>query len=659
MSSSGPPRDVYAETLAVFDKRDDPTEPLTTPEVADSLDADRRAVHDRLEQLVSQGDLGAKVVGTNTQVWWRPHSDGASGVGISEATVRQLFENVPDPYLIVEPDEYEIVAVSDAYLEATMTEREAILGQTLFETFPADPDDPSPEGVPRLQRSLNRVTEQHVEDVMPVTHYPVPAQDAADDKFEDRWWSPVNTPLFDSNDALSYIIHHVQDVTPLVDAFLREDEIDLSDELDIDASHLTADMLLQTRRLYEAREEAYERERQQQAVADLGQFALEVDDLDALLDAAARRLSDALDAEYCGVFDLHEGSETLLIRQGVGWDEDVVGDVTVSAADAESQAAYTLENEHPIVVEDLPTEPRFSGPELPTDRDVRSCISTVIGSPDDPWGILGVYDSETQAFSEDDVSFVVSVANVLAEAIERKQYESELERSNERLEQFAYAASHDLREPLRMVSSYLRLIEDRYGDDLNDEAREFLDSAVGGAERMRDTIEGLLQYSRVETEGEPLCPVNLDDVVADVLRDLEVQIGECDADVEVGELPRVMGDASQLRQVFQNLLSNGLRYSGDRPPRVRISAERDGREWAVSVEDEGIGIDPTDQDRVFEVFQRVEPRDDYDGSGIGLAMCRRIVERHGGEIWVDSEPGEGATFSFTLPGVSGSECRLS
>ena len=239
---------------------------------------------------------------------------------------------------------------------------------------------------------------------------------------------------------------------------------------------------------------------------------------------------------------------------------------------------------------------------------------------------------------------------------ERKEYRrkleetvAQLEESNERLEQFAYAASHDLQEPLRMVSSYLQLIENRYADELDDDGREFIEFAVDGADRMREMIEGLLEYSRVETRGDPLKPLDLDAVLDDVLSDLRIQIEEANAEVTADTLPRVEGDASQLRQVLQNLLSNAITYSGDAPPRVHVGAERRGDEWVVSVSDEGIGIDPEDQGSVFEVFQRLHSREKHEGTGIGLALCERIVERHGGEIWVESEPGEGSTFSFTLP----------
>ncbi len=224
-----------------------------------------------------------------------------------------------------------------------------------------------------------------------------------------------------------------------------------------------------------------------------------------------------------------------------------------------------------------------------------------------------------------------------------------LEASNERLEQFAYAASHDLQEPLRMVASYLSLLERRYGDDLDGDAREFLGFAVDGAERMRHMIEALLEYSRVEKRGDPFEAVDLDAVLADVREDYRMRIAETDAEVTADPLPTVEGDPSQLRRVLGNLLDNALEYSGEGTPRVHVSAERRGEECLVAVSDEGVGVDPSHADRIFEVFERLHTHEDHPGTGIGLALCRRIVERHGGDIWVDAERDDGTTFYFTLP----------
>ncbi|TYL40114.1 two-component sensor histidine kinase [Natronococcus pandeyae] len=232
---------------------------------------------------------------------------------------------------------------------------------------------------------------------------------------------------------------------------------------------------------------------------------------------------------------------------------------------------------------------------------------------------------------------------------DRKQSEQQVEESNERLQKFAYAVSHDLQEPLRMITSYLELLERRYADDLDEDAEEFIEFAVDGAERMRDMIEGLLEYSRIETRGNPFEPVDLDEVFEEVRTDLQVVLEEQEGELSVDSLPTVPGDRSQLRQLFQNLLQNAIKYSGDEPPRIHVEAEEGDDEWIVAVSDDGIGIDPDDQKRIFDVFDRLHSREEYEGTGIGLALCERIAERHGGTIEVESEPGEGSTFFVTLP----------
>lgn len=227
----------------------------------------------------------------------------------------------------------------------------------------------------------------------------------------------------------------------------------------------------------------------------------------------------------------------------------------------------------------------------------------------------------------------------------------ELKRSNRELEEFAYAVSHDLKEPLRMISSYLGLLERRYGEELDEEATEFIEFAVDGASRMRDRIGDLLTYSRISRQGESFERVDCEAVVEEVRSNLTVAIDETDAEVTTGSLPTVHGDHGQLIHLFQNLVSNAIKYSED-APRIHVDAERDDQQWVVSVSDEGVGI-PTDRlDRVFDLFYT---NGGADSTGIGLALCEKIVTRHGGEIWVDSTPGEGTTFSFTLDAVSATE----
>ena len=235
---------------------------------------------------------------------------------------------------------------------------------------------------------------------------------------------------------------------------------------------------------------------------------------------------------------------------------------------------------------------------------------------------------------------------------------TELKRSNEELEQFAYVASHDLQEPLRMVTNYLALLRQRYGGKLDTNADEFINFALDGAERMQSLIVGLLSYSRVGTQGKPFEPIACEQVLARALSNLKIAIEESGAVVTHDLLPVIMGDPVQLTQLFQNLISNGVKFRGQQPPLVQVGIERKGHEWQFSIRDNGIGIAAKDFERIFMLFQRLHGRDKYPGTGIGLSFCKKIVERHGGQIWLKSEPGKGTTFFFTLPAIASTDKSL-
>jgi PAS domain S-box-containing protein len=250
----------------------------------------------------------------------------------------------------------------------------------------------------------------------------------------------------------------------------------------------------------------------------------------------------------------------------------------------------------------------------------------------------------------------VAIATTERDITERKKAEEklitslkDLERSNKDLEQFAYVASHDLQEPLRMVASYTQLLEKRYKDKLDSDALEFINYAVDGANRMQGLINDLLSFSRVGTRGKPSQLIDSHTALGQARVNLSMTIEENNAIVTNDDLPEVMADETQLIQLFQNLIGNAIKFhKPGESPRIHISAQRKNEDWVFSVRDNGIGIDPQYFDRIFVIFQRLNTREEYKGTGIGLAICKKIVERLGGKIWIESQPGQGATFYFTL-----------
>ena len=252
----------------------------------------------------------------------------------------------------------------------------------------------------------------------------------------------------------------------------------------------------------------------------------------------------------------------------------------------------------------------------------------------------------------------VSVRRALVEArlrVERKRAQEELARkvdelarSNEDLEQFAYVASHDLQEPLRMVAAYAQLLAERYRGKLDDNADKYIGYAVEGAVRMQALIEDLLAFSRVGRNGHEHQATDCDSTVDEAIKNLSAAVQESGVTVTRGPLPLLVADQVHLVHLFQNLIGNAIKFRGREPPVVKISAEKSGSEWLFTVADNGIGIAPEHKEFIFKIFQRLHTRSEYSGNGIGLAICKKIVEQHGGRIWVDSEAGQGSTFRFTL-----------
>jgi signal transduction histidine kinase len=318
-----------------------------------------------------------------------------------------------------------------------------------------------------------------------------------------------------------------------------------------------------------------------------------------------------------------------------------------------------------------------------------------IRDKDEVLGLIHLADKQTACFSPATVEFLESMSPLIGEAVRRfqaetelanyrehleelvKQRTSELEsanallqteikertraeeavrnvarelaRSNQDLEQFAYVASHDLQEPLRAVAGYVGLLQRRYPEKVDARGQHYIESAMDGALRMQRLIEDLLAFSRVQTKGKTFAPANLGAALDRALLNLQVAMQETHAEVTSDPLPTLRVDASQISQLLQNLIGNGIKFHGEETPKIHIGAEQRDGAWTFSVRDNGIGMEPQYYDRIFQIFQRLHTRKQYPGTGIGLAICKKIVERHGGKIWVESQPGHGSTFYFTLP----------
>jgi signal transduction histidine kinase len=408
-------------------------------------------------------------------------------------------------------------------------------------------------------------------------------------------------------------------------------------------------------------------------------------DLNTLLENIVKRAGQLMGTS-AGYLDLVEpGTDQLKPMVGLG---ALTESLQFASKRGEGVAGTVWQTGQPLVIDDYDAwAGRIGG-------FSRSAIRAIIGVPliagTEILGVLGLaYDATTdRTFDQEAVELATQFARLATLAIEnarlfataqqelaeRNQAEAkvhltlaELSRSNAELEQFAYVASHDLQEPLRMVTSYLQLIERRYGDRLDGDAREFMGYAVDGANRMKALINDLLAYSRVGTHGKPFGAVDCATSLAQATANLRVAIAENAAVVTHDPLPTVTGDAGQLTQLFQNLIGNAIKFHGAEPPVVHVSAclgegirDRGLRPqspipnpqspcWVFAVRDNGIGMAPQSFDRIFVIFQRLHLRDEYPGTGIGLAVCKKIVERHGGAIWVESAPGQGATFWFTIP----------
>ena len=390
-----------------------------------------------------------------------------------------------------------------------------------------------------------------------------------------------------------------------------------------------------------------------QLQAEVGSVLSLQRDIRGMLQSCCEAIVGRLRVSFARIWLVDAAGETLELRASAGKYTHIDGG-HARVPVGELKIGRIAASRQPHLTNDVLSDPWVGDPEWARREGMVAFAGYPLVVNDRLVGVMAAF--ATEPLADDSLVALGSIGDAIAQGVERRKAEISLEerardlaRSNAELEQFAYVASHDLQEPLRMVASYVQLIERRYKDKLDDNAREFIQFAVEGVTRMRRLIEDLLAYSRVGTRGRPLAPVDVTALVATAEKNLEQAIAESGAQITRDELPQLLADEGQLVQVFQNLIGNAVKFRREDVPRVHVGARRQGAEWIFSVQDNGIGIEPEYFERIFVIFQRLNPREIYPGTGIGLAITKKIVERHGGRIWVESTPGVGSTVFFTLP----------
>ena len=449
--------------------------------------------------------------------------------------------------------------------------------------------------------------------------------------------------------ADDYVLkHHMPDLVPAVHRALVHAE--------------------ERRRRCRAEEALEARVRQQEMVAKLGLRALATEDVDGLIQEAVKQLAQTLGVEFCQLLELQPGGSDWKLRAGVGWRREWIGEGILRAQPG-SFADFTLKSAEPVLFNDLHSETRFSPQPFLDDHGVVSGMNVLLRKADQPYAIVGLYSPHPRAFKEHDVHCVQAVANIIATAMERHQTEermrrfnaeleqrvkqrtAELESANRELEAFSYSVSHDLRAPLRHMDGFVEILRSSFPEEhLNDQTRYSLRAISEAARTMGRLIEDLLAFSRMGRAEMNSTPVNLATAIEKVRGELQCDCqGRC-IDWQIAPLPTVNGDPEMLRLVFTNLIANALKYTRPREKAcIQIGTESASDETILYVRDNGVGFDPQYAHKLFGVFQRLHSAKEFDGTGIGLAIVRRIVMRHGGRAWAEGALGDGATFYVSLP----------
>jgi len=526
---------------------------------------------------------------------------------------RLIFEKVPGLFLLLSPDLY-ILDASDEYCAATLTKRDSIIDKHLFEVFPDNPDDPYATGVANLKSSLDVVKRTLMPDAMAVQKYDVKNEDGI---FEEKSWSPINVPVLDDNNQLLYIIHRAEDVTDLIEDQKKFEKQD----------SLIQDLKEQLKAL-----DIYKRAQQIQTSNKTLREEVEKSNL------AYEDLFNAVPVSIIGI-----DNEGIIRFSNKKFHEmfDVKSAMTVPQSIEEFIVPIDIKKNTSNLISSIQNLSKESTKNIQTNFIGRRTNGALF-----PFQIninaSQIKNQQIYLLSIEDISLRVQIETKI------NNYIKNIENKNKELEQFTYIASHDLQEPLRSITSFIELLHMEYSEHYDENAELYFNFILKSTSRMRDLIKGLLDYSRIGNELE-IQPENSQEILEQVIEDLNDRIHELNAVVTYEELPVVQVSKLHFRILLQNLISNALKFhKKDISPKVEISAIHQNNKWQFCIKDNGIGIDQQYKEKIFTIFQRLHTRDAYEGTGIGLAHCQKIIQLHNGEIWFESEFGQGTSFYFTI-----------
>lgn len=550
----------------------------------------------------------------------------------------ELFRLSPNAYMVLDRS-FRYVAANESYLKATATRLEDLLGRQVFELFPNDPDDPNNESARMLRRSFERVLETGKQDVLALLPYRVPItrEDGTVD-VSMRYWSATHTPILDAQGKVAWIFQHTVDVSEL--QALREAHAAAEKEQRLPGSSgeaLAAGVLQRANRLQDANRQLDEERRR----------------LSALFDQAPGFMAATTGPKH--VFEMCNEA----YQQLVG-DRSIVGLTVAEALPEVTDQGFirlldgVFDSGQPYVGRGTKVTLRRRSGEEVEDRWVDFVFQPVRNARGKVTGIFVQGHDVTEQWRAQKV--VEELAGQLERRVEERT--AELQEVNRELESFSYSVSHDLRAPLRHIAGFAQLLKQRVGKDLDDVALDYLQTINEAAAEGGKLVDDLLAFSRMGRAELRRTDVDLMELVHEVQRELAPELKGRQVTWHVAPLPEVEADPVLLRSAVKNLLTNAVKYSRRRDDAlIEVGAATEGGEAHVWVKDNGVGFDMRYADKLFGVFQRLHPEEDFEGTGIGLANVRRIVTRHGGRVWAEGVPDEGATFHLTLPLARSSEAR--